>query len=83
MAKPGVQSPPTHFEKSSDGGTKLSLKGSKQKTVERIDFTHGQVAQVGPAPTSRVYTRDYSKVGREEDDQDLVTSVLGRDPFRL
>lgn len=84
MSQPGTKSPPNEFPKSSDGCTQLSPDGGKPLSVEKLDFVRGDVAsKVGTAPTSRVYTRDYSKVGREEDDTDLVTAVLGKSPFRL
>ncbi len=79
----GTKSPPTRFPK--DGGdSKLKCSpGCKCEKCSKLDFVRGEVSDIGTAPTSRVYTRDYSKVGREEDDVDLVTDALGRSPFRL
>lgn len=84
MSQPGTKSPRNTLPKSAEGCTKLPLDGGKPLTVEKLDFCRGEVAsKVGTAPTSRVYTRDYSKVGREEGDEDLVTAALGRNPFRI
>ena len=67
-----------------DPGTKLTQsKGSKLVKEVYHSFTRGDVADINKAPTSRVYTRDYSKVGREEDDVDLVSAALGKPAFRL
>lgn len=58
--------------------TKLPLaEGDKQVKVESLDFTRGEAADIGSAPTSRVYTRDYSKVGRSKGDTDLVRPATG------
>lgn len=88
MANPGTKSPPNRFPKS-DGCTELpQAEGSKHIHCEKLDFVRGQPAALqsanGPtAPSSRVYTRDYTKVGRAAGDEDLVTEALGRSPFRI
>jgi hypothetical protein len=79
MALPGVRVPPSHVPK--DGCcTKLPMPGAKTIDCDQLQF--GQASDIGPAPTSRVYTRDYKKVGREPDDKDLITEALGN-PLRL
>jgi hypothetical protein len=49
---------------------------------EKIRF-NGGVADIGTAPVSRVYTRDYQKKGRDSDDTDFVTAALGEPVFRI
>lgn len=72
------------YSKGSDGHTKLPCSpGCKCIKCVEIRFTNGDVADINKAPTSRVYTRDYSKVGREEDDVDLVSAALGKPVFRI
>ena len=51
--------------------------------VDTRSVTAGDVPDIGKAPTSRVYTRDYSKVGRDPEDTDLLTAALGRPIFRI
>lgn len=73
---PGMGSPPAVHNKAGQLSTERDSPDEKAKSEEFLQF--GQPArEVGPAPTSRVYTRDYSKVGREPDDVDLITGVLG------
>jgi hypothetical protein len=48
-----------------------------------LRFTLGDVADINKAPTSRIYTRDYTKVGRDAEDVDLVSAALGKPAFRL
>lgn len=84
MSYPGTSSPANRFPKNSAGGTKRSLSANgKEIKEQRLDAVRGQPADLGTAPSSRVYTRDYSKVGREESDTDLITGALGPNPFRL
>ena len=74
------------FSKSTgnDPGTKLKQStGSKLIKEQYRSFTAGDVPDIGKAPTSRVYTRDYSKVGRDPEDTDLLTAALGRPIFRI
>ena len=89
MAQPGTKSPPNTFPKSETGMTRLP-EAAETKTIseETLDFVRGGVADLasanGPtAPTSRVYTRDYSKERPEPDDTDLISGALGMPPFRL
>lgn len=80
MAQPGTKSPPTKFAKSG-ADTKLSYSpGAKHVKCVSIGIT--EAADIRKAPTSRIYTKDYSKVGRAKDDTDTVTVALGN-PFRL
>lgn len=72
---PGMGSPPGVHDKSGAQTTEKQSAHSKEVTSEMLQF--GQPPHVGPAPTSRLYTRDYSKVGREPDDVDLISSQLG------
>jgi hypothetical protein len=72
----GAGSPPVKFPKSGAETKERVSPHSKEESSEMLQF--GQPArEVGPAPTSRVYTRDYSKVGREPDDVDLLSGVIG------
>ena len=89
MAQPGTKSPPNEVPKNANGMTRLP-ESPETKTVSEVSlsFTRGAVADIksanGPtAPTSRVYTRDYSKVTPEPDDVDLISGALGMPPFRL
>lgn len=67
------------FSKVADGGTKLPCSPGC-KCIKCVDIRfNGGVADINKAPTSRVYTRDYTKVGRDKEDVDLVTAALG--PF--
>jgi len=54
--------------------------GSKQLKIEHLSSI-STPADIGKAPPSRIYTRDYSKVGPEKGDDDLVGPVLGN-PLR-
>lgn len=73
---PGVERPGCHFPKNADGGTELpEAEGTKCIKDESLQF--GRASDIGTAPTSRVFTRDYSKVGRSKGDTDLVSPALG------
>lgn len=87
---PGTKPPRREFPKTNDhdgddDGTRLRQSpGTKCiKCDDDLSFTRGDVSDVGKAPTSRVYTRDYKKVGREPDDVDLVSPALGKAVFRI
>lgn len=88
MAQPGVKSPPNLVPKQSNGCSKLPMAaGSKDVDCQHLDFLQGQPTTVksanGPvAPPDRIYTRDYSKVGRAPDPVDYITAALGRSPLR-
>ena len=77
MAHPGVKVPPSRAPKATgmDPGTKL-IQSTGSKTVKE-SYNQYTAADIGKAPPSRVYTRDYSKVGRAKGDVDLVTVALG------
>jgi hypothetical protein len=69
--------------KKADGGRSTDMAqspGTKQIKVELL--ANGQASDIGKAPPSRNYTRDYSKVAPEKDDVDLVTGALGN-PLRF
>ena len=71
------------YSKDADGGTKLPCSpGCKCMKCDYLRF-NGGVADISTAPTSRVYTRDYTKVGRDKEDVDLVTAALGNPVFRI
>ena len=74
-----------NYPKDADGDTKLEFSPGCKCIKEQNDlsFTRGDVSDIGKAPTSRVYTRDYKKVGREPDDVDLVSPALGKAVFRI
>jgi hypothetical protein len=72
------------FSKGEDGRTKLKCSpGCKCIKCAPLRFTRGDVADINKAPTSRIYTRDYTKVGRDAEDVDLVSAALGKPAFRL
>lgn len=56
--------------------------GNKRIKAEMLRI--GQAADIGKAPPSRNYTRDYSKIDEvpDTDDFDLVSPALGN-PLRL
>lgn len=90
MSQPGTKSPPTRFPKTGEYGTKLrQAAGSKQIECDHLDFTRGTVPELksanGPtAPTSRAYSRDYSKRDPDGDQGvDTLSPFLGRPIFRL
>jgi hypothetical protein len=71
--------PKTNDNDGDDDGTRLRLSpGAKRIQTDDLRF-NGGIADINKAPTSRVYTRDYTKVGRDKEDTDLVTAALG--PF--
>lgn len=75
MSSSGTHVPPSRFPKS---GADTKLPGSAGcKGIKEQELQFGQPSDIGTAPTSRVYTRDYSKVGRAPGDKDLVTEALG------
>lgn len=60
--------------------------GAKRIDVQVLDAVANPVTTIaGNAPTSRVYTRDYSKTTQpySPNNQDYVTAVLGKNPFRI
>ena len=54
--------------------------GSKQIKIDHLSSI-STPSDIGKAPPSRVYTRDYGKVRPEKDDVDLIGPVLGN-PLR-
>ncbi len=81
MVYPGTHDVEGPYPKDGNESKLKRTSGSKCMDHEYLSMT-AAAAKVGPAPTSRIYTRDYSKVGRDADQTDLVTSALGN-PFRL
>lgn len=77
MALPGVKVPPSRAPKATgaDPGTRLTQSTGTKLVKE--DYNPYSAADIGKAPPSRVYTRDYTKVGRAKGDVDLVTVALG------
>lgn len=59
--------------------------GNKRVNMQYLDPVSGDVATIGKAPRSRVYTRDYSKTTEPyaPNNQDYVTAALGKNPFRV
>jgi hypothetical protein len=76
----GTKSTPVSYPKDGAESKQKCSAGSKCIKEQMLDIQ--ATSDIGTAPTSRVYTRDYLKVGREEGDTDLVTAALGN-PFRL
>lgn len=62
-----------------DGSSTKESQSSGSKVVKTQMLANGQAADIGPAPTSRVYTRDYAKV--KEQAPDTVSEFLGN-PLR-
>ncbi len=83
MSQPGTTVPPCCFPKTKDGESVLPEPNAKTIKEQILGFTAGRVSDIGTAPTSRVYTRDYSKVGRDPDGDDLVGPALGNPVFRI
>ncbi len=83
MSYPGVKQPEGRVEKDGQLTAEKQSPGSKHVECELRDFTAGAVPDIFDAPTSRVYTRDYSKAGRESDDTDLVSPALGKPVLRI
>lgn len=63
-----------------DGTCTKMAQAPGSKTIKCAILANGQAADIGPAPTSRVYTSDYSKV-KEQGDSDIVSEFLGN-PMR-
>jgi hypothetical protein len=90
MSQPGTKVPPSRFPKEADGCTKLpEAPGSKTVGEQRLDFVRGTVADLKSAngetaPSTRVYSRDYSKRDPDADQgDDTLSPFLGRPIFRL
>jgi hypothetical protein len=81
MIYPGTHDVDTPRPKDGQESSLKRTPGSKCLDHENLSMT-ATASKVGPAPPSRIYTRDYSKKGRDPDQTDLITSVLGN-PFRL
>lgn len=75
MSLPGTKVPPSKFPK--DGTCTKLHEVSGAKSIKEDKLMMGQASDVGVAPPSRVYTRDYSKVGRAPGDKDDITAALG------
>lgn len=63
-----------------DGTCTKMDEASGSKTIKCQMLANGQAADIGPAPTSRVYTRDYGKV-KDPTDSDTLSEFLGN-PMR-
>lgn len=81
MAYPGPSSPARELPKDGSQSKLKCSPGCKTESEEMLAITQ-TASEVGPASTSRVYTRDYSKGRKDPDQTDLVTAALGN-PFRL
>ena len=75
MSLPGTKVPPSEFSKNGQDSKLKLVSGAKPLKENKLQI--GQPADISVAPPSRVYTRDYSKVGRSLDDRDEVSAVLG------
>lgn len=77
MSQPGTKSPPSRAPKATgaDPGTRLPQSAGSKLVKE--DYSRYSAPDINKAPPSRVYTRDYSKIGRAPGDVDLVTVALG------
>lgn len=75
MAFPGTKTPPTRPALGGNGHTqRVQSAGSKQVKVVETRFA---APDINKAPPSRIYTGDYTKVGRATGDVDRLTSVIG------
>ena len=70
------------FPKRGQDTKKKQSEGSKRDTVEKLAIREGLAYSKGKAPTNRVYTNDYQKVGRSPDDKDITSNYLGN-PLKL
>lgn len=78
MSYPGVKVPPSRFPKDTDGDADTRLPFAEGcKCIKDQSLQFGQASDLSTAPPSRIYTRDYSKVGRAPGDKDLITEALG------
>ena len=79
MVYPGTKCPRDEVPKKGQETRVKQSNGSKQEKDQML--MDGESANVGPAPSSRIFTRDYSKVGRSKGDTDSVTAALGSKPL--
>lgn len=77
MAQSGTKVPPSRAPKATgaDPGTRLP-QSDGSKLVKEVYVAYS-APDINKAPPSRVYTRDYSKIGRAPGDTDLISGVLG------
>lgn len=68
-------SPPNRLPKKGADSKRADSAGSKCIKEQSLQF--GRPSDIGSAPPNRIYTRDYTKVGRSKGDVDLVTAALG------
>jgi hypothetical protein len=73
-----------HYAKSGCDTTFSPSAGAKRVKMQYLDIENGTIADLGKAPTSRVYTRNYAKTTETytSEDVDLITPALGN-PKRL
>lgn len=72
----GMGSPTGSVPKSGAESKMKDSANTKGETSEMLQMNQ-PASQVGPAPTSRVFTNDYSKKGRAPGDRDELSSILG------
>lgn len=78
-----IDNPSDKFSKGSNGLSKQKQsEGTKRDKQELLNLANGQAASIGKAPTSRVYTNDYQKVGKSPDNKDITSVYLGN-PLKL
>lgn len=73
-----------HYPKNGVDTKMAPSAGAKLIKRHVLDIVEGRIADIGTAPTSRNYTRDYCKIPEkgDYDNDDLVTPALGN-PLRL
>lgn len=80
MAPSGASTART-FDKKGQDSKKAQTAHSKHIQEQKLDTKMGDAVSFTKAPTSRVYTGDYQKVGRSPDDKDIASPYLGN-PLR-
>lgn len=64
-----------------DGCCTKESQSAGSKVVKSQHLAPGQAADIGPAPTSRVYSRDYSKQDPDGDQRDDTLSPFLGNPL--
>ena len=64
-----------------NGQDSKAPQSANSKSEKDQKLANGEAASIFKAPTSRVFTNDYQKVGRAPDDKDVASPYLGN-PLR-
>jgi len=60
-----------------DGADTKQAQSHGTKLIKDESLQFGRASDIGTAPPSRIYTRDYRKVDRDAESQDTVSAYLG------